>query len=140
MAGTATPIFPQTIRNFAAEILPASGTGLITLATGGTNGTKIESLNMVNTDTADAYSVEMSITISSVTYILGTFALPASTGFSSTVAALAPLRNGIIPGLAFDSNGNPYLYLASGSSLGFSSGTTVATGKAIHIFGQGGDF
>jgi hypothetical protein len=139
MAGTATPIFPQTIRNGAAEILPASGSTVVTLATGGTNGTKIESLNLINTDT-NAYSIQMVVQISSVSYILGVLALAASTGYSSTVPALAPLRNGNIPGFAFDSNGNPYLYLASGATLGFSSTTTVSTGKAIHIFGQGGDF
>ena len=95
---------------------------------------------MINTDATNAYNVELIVKISSTNYILGLIPLAASTGFASTIPSMAPLKSGYISGLAFDANGNPYLYLASGAVLGFISQSTVASGCALHIFGQGGDF
>ncbi len=139
MAGTATPIFPQTIRNWAQSIVNSDGQTVKTLVTGATNGTKVESIIVTSSDTT-LRDLQLSVTISSVTYILATIPIPISSGTIDSVASVDILRSPYIPGLAFDPNGNRYIYVASGSTLNVEALTTVTTGKAIHIFGQGGDF
>ena len=79
MAGTATPIFPQTVKNYVAQILPADTTTKKTLVTGATNGTKIESITVASTDTS-ARDLLLYLTVSAVDYLLGTVAIPINSG------------------------------------------------------------
>ncbi|HEY9755248.1 MAG TPA: hypothetical protein V6C97_08805 [Oculatellaceae cyanobacterium] len=139
MAGTATPIFPQTVMNWAQQITNANGTSLQTLVTGGTNGSKVESLMISNTDTV-AHDVQFWVTISSVAYLLTTVSIPASAGNSDSVPAVDILRSAQIPGLAYDPNGNKYLYVANGSTLSIGLLVAVASGKLVQGFAQGGNF
>lgn len=139
MSGTATPIFPQTVRNWSAQINNAAGTASQTLLTGGTNGSKLESLIAVNTDST-AHDVQLWVTISSVSYLLGTISLPATAGNVDSVPSVDILRSSQIPGLAYDANGNRYLYVANGAVLSVAVLVAVASGKLVQLFGQGGDF
>lgn len=139
MAGTATPIFPQTVKNYVAQILPADTTGNKTLVTGATNGTKIESITVASTDTS-ARDIQLSMTIGAVTYILATVAIPITAGFVNNAPAIDILRNAQWPGLAFDANGNKILYVASGAVLNVKALTTVTAAKEIDVLATGGDF
>lgn len=139
MAGTATPIYPQTVKNYVAQILPGSTTSLVTLVTGATNGTKIESINVASTDTS-ARDVQVWLTVSAVNYLLTTVNIPINAGNTNAVVAVDLLRNAQWPSLAYDNNGNKYIYIASGSTLSVAALTTVTTAKSINFLAQGGDF
>lgn len=146
MAGTATPIFPQTLKNWAVQVLPADTTTLKTLVTGATNGSKLEMLNITSTDTA-ARDVALWMTISSVDYLIATISIPANSGNTNAILAQGLLASlvGTSPYLPFfqfplDVNGNRYLYIASGSVLKVSTLTTVTAAKVVNFLAMGGDF
>lgn len=139
MAGTATPIFPQTIRNDKQTILPADTTSVKSVVVAGSNGTKIEALNVSMTDTTTR-DIQLYVTISATNYLLGTVNIPLSSGNTNAVPSVDILRSSQLPSLAYDSNGNKYLYLASGSTLSVACTTTVTTAKQITVFSQGEDF
>lgn len=136
---TATPIFPQTVKNYVAQIQNADGQTVKTLCAGATNGTKIEAITVSSTDTT-ARDVQLSLTISSVVYILGTVAIPATAGTVDSIPSVDILRSAQIPGLSYDANGNKILYVASGSTLGIEALTTVTSGKTIAAIAIAGDF
>lgn len=145
MAGTATPIFPQTIKNYAVQILPADTTTLKTLVTGATNGTKVEMVNMGSTDSS-ARDVQFWMTISAVNYLIATVNIPANAGNTNAIQALSLLTSAastpFLPFFQFpmDSNGNRYLYVASGSVLKVACLTTVTAAKELDFLVQAGDF
>jgi hypothetical protein len=139
MAGTATPVFPQTIKNYVAQILPADASNVKTLVTGATNGTKIEAITVASTDTT-ARDVQLVLTISSVTYVLATVQIPITAGNTNSAPAVDVLRHTQWPGLSYDANGNKILYVANGAVLGIKSLTTVTAAKEIDALAIGGDF
>jgi len=139
MAVTPTPIFPQSVQNFVAQIQNADAQTVKTLVTGGTNGTKIESLNASSSDTTSR-DVAIYLTVSSTNYLLGTISIPLNSGNTNAIVSVDILRSAQIPALAYDANGNKYLYVANGATLGVSALTTVTAGKAIQFVAQGGNF
>lgn len=146
MAGTSTPIFPQTIKNYAVQILPADTTALKTVVTGATNGTKVEMINISSTDTA-ARDVQFFLNDGTTSYLLCTLPIPANSGNTNALLAQGLLASltGTFPYLPFfqfplDSNGNRYVYVASGWTLKAAVLTTVTAAKAISIVAQAGDF
>jgi hypothetical protein len=139
MAGTATPIFPQTVKTYAAQILPADASGVKALVTGGANGSKVESLNIASTDST-ARDVQLVMTISSVVYVLGTISIPANAGNTNTIPSVDAFRSGQWPSLSYDASGNRILYVASGAVLGIKALTTVTAAKEIDAIACGGDF
>lgn len=139
MAGTATPIFPQTVKNFVAKIVPADATNLVTLITGGVNGTRIDSIMVSSTDTA-AKDLQFVLTVSAVDYIIATMTIPLTSGHVASVSAVDILRHARITGLALDAPGNKILLIASGAVLKMRTLTTVTAAKEIAAFAQGGDY
>lgn len=139
MATTATPIFPQTIQNYAVQILPADTTTVKTLATGGTNGTKIEWVNIASSDTS-AKDLQFWLSDGTTNYVLTTLAITANSGFTNSVAPINLWGTIQVPGTTYDSNGNKYLYLKSGWSLKVGALTAVTAAKTIYITAQGADF
>jgi|SRR5882757_1950285 len=136
---TATPIFPQTIVNSIAQIQNSTAQALVTLVTGGANGTKIESITATSTDTS-ARDVALWITISSVNYLLTTISIPATAGSVNNIISVDMLRSSQFPSLAFDTNGNRYIYIANGSVLSVACLTTVTSAKLLQFFAQGGNY
>lgn len=139
MANSNVPMFIQTIKNWPAQILPADTTTLKTVVTGGSQGSKVEQLNVTSTDTS-ARDMALWWTISATNYLIGTISIPITAGFTNAIPTVNLLRNSQIPGVKIDANGNPYLYVASGTVLAVSTLTTVTAAKAIQITGEGGDF
>lgn len=146
MAGTATPIFPQTIKNYVAQILPADTTTLKTLVTGATNGTKVEMINIASTDTS-ARDVQFWLDVSGTTYLMTTLSIPANSGNTNALLPQGLLASLVAtsPYLPFfqfplDSNGNRYLYIASGSILKVKVLVAVTAAKEIDFVVQAGDF
>lgn len=139
MAGTPTPIFPQSVQNFVAQIQNADGQAIKTLVSGGTNGTKIESIIVSSTDTSNR-DIALYLTISSVNYLLATVSIPLDSGNTNSVIPVDLLRSNSLAGLAWDANGNKFLYVANGATLGVSALTTVTSTKSIQFVAQGGNF
>ncbi len=139
MTVTATPIFPQTIQNYVVQIANADASNSKTIATAGANGSKIETLVVASSDTS-ARDISFFITISSTNYLLGTVNIPANSGNTNALPSVDILRNPQVPGLAYDANGNKYLYLKNGATLTCTALTTVTSAKLISINAIGGDF
>lgn len=138
MTVTATPIFPQALNNTIGTITAANTSTAELMYTAGLNGSKIEAMLVTNND-ANARTMTLSIKQVSTNYTLFCFTLPASAG---TTAAATPYNVWNVANfgavLPKDANGNPYLYLASGSSLYLSSGATVT--NTMTVLTQGEDF
>lgn len=138
MAGTPTPIFLQTVSNFAVQLQRSTSTTLTTFVTGTTSGLEIVSMNASNTDAT--HDIQFYAVSGAVNYLLTTLNIAASAGNISTVAAADILRASNIPSLMYDNNGNRILYLATGFSLGAQLSVSMATGTSIFIYGQAGGF
>lgn len=139
MAVTATPIYPQTITTTIGTIAAGDTTTAKLCYTAGANGSKVESIVVANGD-ASTRTMTLSVKQASTNYTIGVFTLPASAGTSVSVAPYDVLGSSSTVGAIMhkDSNGNPYLYLGSGSSLYLASGATVTV--AMNILTTGEDF
>jgi ribosomal protein S11 len=142
MAVTATPIYPQTLTNTPITIVNATGSSAVTAYTGGANGTKLEAIYVTNTDSSAAYAINVFIKQSSTSYLLGTVNVPLSSGNTTSASTINLLSSSGNLGavLPKDSNGNPYIYLSSASSVTVASTTTVTSAKTLTFLAQGEDF
>jgi hypothetical protein len=140
MAVTATPVFVQTPKNYKVQILPADTSNLKTIATGGTNGTKVHSIVVSSNDTASR-DVTWGITTAAVFFPMGTVTIPITAGFIAATPAVQLLDLTKTPGLPLDGDGNPYVLLSSASdTLQIKSLATVTAAKEIDVTALGGDF
>jgi hypothetical protein len=140
MAVTATPALPQKPNNGKVQIANADAQAQKTVYTGGANGTKIAALVAQSTDTS-ARDVQISITNGGTSYPLGTVTVAIGAGNSGAVASQNMLVPSAIPGLPIDSDGNPYIFLASASdTLTVSALTTVTAAKLITVTAIAADF
>jgi hypothetical protein len=141
MAGTSTPIFPQTVISPVLMINDTNSTNILPFYQGGPNGSKIESIAICNTDT-NAAVLNAYYQNGNVNYLIGTIAVPAKAGFD---AAITPAVNALssaaeLPWVRNDSNGRSYVYIGFGTALAFGLQGGLQSGKKISIMGQGGDF
>jgi len=140
MAGTATPIFPQSIKNGAVQIANADASNLKTIITPGANGARVDSLLVSSTDTS-ARDLQLVVTKGGVDYIVGTLSVPANTGNTNALAMLNALAHANIgPFLSNDLNGNKVLLLESGSVLKAKTLTTVTSARFINLFASYGEY
>ena len=145
MPGTSTPIFPQTIRNAATSFTNTDGTNIKTVLTGGTNGTKIEWLNIASTDTA-AKDIQFSLSDGTTTFLISTLSIPATAGFVNSVLPISLLASATaspyLPYFQFplDVNGNRYVYLANGWSLRANFTSAITAAKTATVVLSVGDF
>lgn len=139
MPGTATPIYPQTIKNWAVQILPADTTTIKTIASGGTNGSVIEMLTMSSTDTV-ARDIRFYLNDGTTNYQLFTISAPINAGNTNAIAAVAPFNSTLWSAVPFNNSGNKFIYLANGWSLTANSAVTVSATRQINIVAHGGDY
>lgn len=140
MAVSHQPIFAQTLKLGAVQILPADTTSLKTIYTAAADGSRVNNLLITSTDTA-AKDVQLVLTVSAVDYVLGTITIPANTGFTAAVVSLNMFQHaGLVNVLNQDNNGNKYLDLESGAILKIKALTTVTAAKIINIVAQVADY
>lgn len=140
MAVTSTGSFPQSPKNGNVQILPADASALKTVYTGGANGTKIVSLIATSNDTS-ARDVTWGITVAATFYPMGTVAIPITAGSINSAPAINLFDLNRTPGLPLDSDGNPYIFLASASyTLQIKALTTVTAAKEIDISAVAADW
>jgi hypothetical protein len=133
------PIFPQLVNSPAVQILPADLSTLKTILTAGADGTIVGRILVTSTDTSSR-DLALYVTISAVDYLIGTVAIPASSGFTNAVPTVGLFDSAQIPSLLIDNNGNRYLQLQTGAVLKVKSLSTVAAGKIISVIAQSGNF
>lgn len=137
---TATPVFPQSIKNGAVQIANADASNLKTIITPGANGSRVDCLLVSSTDTT-ARDLQLVVTKGGVDYIIGTLSVPANTGNTNAVAMINALAHANIgPYLINDLNGNKILFLESGSVLKAKTLTTVTSARFVNLFASYGDF
>jgi hypothetical protein len=119
-------------QNGKVQIANADGQTQKTVYTAGPNGSKVSSLIAVSSDTA-ARDVQVSITNAGTSFPLGTVAVPIGAGNSSSVPSVNMLDPTRLVGLAYDSDGNPFIHLVSGDTLTVSALTTVTAAKLVTV-------
>lgn len=140
MAGTATPIFQQSIKNGAVQIASSDASNLKTIVTPGTNGSKVENLLVTSTDSS-ARDLQLIVTKGGVDYILGTISVPANTGNTNGVTPINFFAHAnMLNYLNVDNNGNRFLFLENGSVLKAKTLTTVTSTRVLNLFAQYGDY
>lgn len=139
-AQNTVPTFAKQPQNGKVQIANADAQNQKTIYTAGANGSKVTALIAVSTDTS-ARDVQISITNGGTSFPLGTVSVPAGSGNSSSVTSVNLLNPAVLAGLAFDSDGNPYIHLISGDTLTVSALSTVTTAKLITVSAPSvGDF
>lgn len=140
MAITAAGSFPQKPKNWKVQILPADTTTLKTLVTGSADGSKITAVIATSSDTA-ARDITIGITRSGTFFPLGTITIPITAGQIAATPAMNILDISKIPGLPFDSDGNPYIFLADGTDLlQVKALITVTAAKELDFIAVGSDW
>src|SRR5882724_7476117 len=132
--------FVRQPQNGKVQIANADAQAQKTVYTAGASGSKVSSLVAVSSDTA-ARDVQLSITNGGTSFPLGTISVPIGAGNSSGVNSVNLLDPSKLVGLAYDSDGNPFIHLISGDTLTVSALTTVTAAKLITVIAATvGDF
>lgn len=134
----ANPSFVSTPQNPAVQIQNADATAFKTLYTAGSSGGRVDALIATNTDTANAYVVQLALQKSGVDYVLGEINVPIGAGTNGTAKSVALMNSTDIPGLAYTEAGA--LFLASGVALRARTKTTVAGSNTVQIVGVAADY
>lgn len=137
------PIFPQTIRNSFQIITHGDGTTIKPLFVAGVNGSIIESIIISSTDSSTTtVNLYITDTTGNNYYIVRVTNVSNSNPPINlfTVGQLAALANSSTILLNLDSNGNPYIYLAAGSSLSIGTTSTLTSTTTLNVVAQGGDY
>lgn len=132
MAVTATPIYPQTVRNAVVSFANADGTTVKTVIAGGTNGTIVSALTVSSTDSANR-DLKLWLTVSGTDYLLSTTQIPLNSGNTNAVAPVDLMRASMAPGLAYDAMGNRIIHVANGSTLRASMGSAVTAATTVSV-------
>lgn len=137
MAVKSTPVIVQTPKHGVVQILPADASNLKTVATAGTNGSKLTSLMATSSDTA-ARDLTAGVSRSGTFYPLGTVTVAITAGQIAATGGVDVLA--AIAGLPVDNDGQRYLFLESGDTFDVKALTTVTAAKAISLHSVHGDF
>jgi len=135
---SSSPQFIATVKNPSVSFANADTSNFKTVLAAGSLGSRIDALIGTNTDTSNAYVIQLAVQISGVNYIVGEVTIPIGSGTNGSAKSVAVLNSTDIPGLAYTENGA--LYLASGSSLMAKSKTTVAGSNTVQLLGIAGDY
>lgn len=140
MAGTATPIYPQTIKNWGVTFVNADGTTIKTLVTGGTNGSVVEWINVSSTDSA-ARDMKWYLNDGTTNFLISTQSTLANAGNTNAISSIATLNNTTLFGsVPFNNSGNKYIYVANGWSLRAGMAVAVTAAQTIAVTAHGGDY
>ncbi len=140
MPVTSTPALPQAPISSKIQILPADASGLKTVYTGGSNGSKIVSVIVSSSDTSTR-DVQLGITRTAVFYPLCTVTIPITAGQVAGTPPINLLSPSNVPGLPVDNDGQTFIFLTDASdSLQIKALTTVTTAKEIDVNSFGANF
>ena len=127
--------FTQT-RRFAANTIVAGDTTTAKLLfTANTNDSVVKSIVVTSYDTT-ARILQLYANNGGTYYLLGSAAVPASSGANGTVAAVDLLSSTFNPATPYDANGKRVLPLPAGVSIYANSTATVANTIFISVFAE----
>jgi hypothetical protein len=130
MAANTSPIFSLAPFGTGAQFTSTDTTTKKTLYTGGTNGSRIDQINVCTNDTA-AVNLQFYLNDGTTDFYLGYVNIPAGSGYPS-VAKVDALPT-LCPNLG-------YLVLKSGAILKAACNATMTAAKTTDVCVIGGDF
>jgi hypothetical protein len=131
------PTLPRMPRKAVVQIQNVTGAAQVTLISAGPNGNKGVNMIVTSTDTA-AQAVSVSLVRGATTFNLAATSVPAGSG---TVAGTPPVDLlAIIPNLARDQDGQPYLFIESGDTLVVNTAAAVTANKAVNVHSDHAEF
>src|SRR5262249_33998578 len=139
MAVISTAVFAQSPKHTQIAIVYAQTSANKTLVTAGTNGTKVTGITLCSDDTS-ARVVQIQITRSAVTILVGSVNVPTLAGTDGTTVGVDGMSSTLIPGLPVDNDGQKYIFLGPGDALTIKSTTTVTVAKTISATAIHADF
>lgn len=145
MAVTATPAFIQTPKVTPQNFVQGTDTAgtYKTLFTAGSNGSKVVAVVASTDDGSATHVLTLAVVRSAVTYVLGAYTIPVSSGTSGAIANVNLLAGGpssLITGLPVDNDGQRYIFLESGDTLTATFATALTSSKRIDMITIGADF
>lgn len=137
MVQNVNPTFVKTPNWGATQITTGTGSsGAVTAYSGGANGSKINALIAVSAGTTSAFDVQWGVSSGGTLFIYGTASVAAGAGSTDTLASVNLMSAANVP-LPFDSDGNPFFFLASSAyfvqAKSPATSSTWTTGAAINI-------
>ncbi len=133
-----TPIFPQTLLSPVVQFTSGTSTTTATQLIGTqSNGIKLEQIIVSSTDIA--HDINLYLQRSGTNYQICTVSIPATSGTIDSVPAVSVLKSSQLP-LSTDNNGNPYLYLDSGTALYAAPAVALTSGKVWNILIDAGAY
>ena len=131
------PIYPATIKDYQLALTSTNTTVAAALATGGTNGTRIDTL-MASSTSNSAHDLQIIKNIGGTDTLLATISVPANAGTNSSTPNINLLNQ--IPGLETDANANPVMFLASGTILKMKLVVSLSASQTLAVAASGGDY
>jgi len=114
MVQNVNPTFVKTPNFGATQITTGTGSStVVTIYTGGANGSKIPGFVAAGITTSAAFDVQWGISSGGTLYIIGTFSVPAGAGSTDSIPTVNAFTSSNAVGLTIDSDGNPFLFLPS---------------------------
>jgi hypothetical protein len=113
MVQNVNPTFVKTPNWGAVQITTGTGSStIVTVYAGGVNGSKVNSL-IVSANTTAAFDIQWGVSSGGTFFLYDAVAVPASAGSSDLTPPVSLMSASNIPGLAIDSDGNPFIFLPS---------------------------
>lgn len=139
MAQNVNPTFIKTPNNGLVQISTATGTGAVTLYTGGASGSKIVGV-LATSQSSGAVNVKLAIVNAATIYYLTENAVPANSGFAGATATVNMLAPTTAVGLPIDSDGNPYFILKSSADTLTATAESALVSGNLNLIAIAGDF
>jgi hypothetical protein len=133
-----TPNSVVTPQTPTLGVITSSGSGNVTIYTGGSNGSLCTGMWGTNASGATTYSMQIFVTRSATNYLQTTISLPLNSGNTTSVPTVNMFNSTNWPGLPLDNFGNAYLYLKSGDTL--TATPTASAGTNVQITAVCSDF
>lgn len=132
MPKTTTPAFTQTIRHQITTFTDTDGTNLKTIATGGTNDSRVIHITISSSDSASNVAF-FAIHNGTDSANIGTCNVPNGSGTDGTNSIVIALASTSFLHRRLDNNANPYFELAAGSSVELKLANQITTGAEIKV-------
>jgi len=138
MAQNINPTFIKTPNWGATQITTGTGSsGVVTVYTGGANGSKIPGFIGAGIGTTSAFDVQWGISSGGTLFLHGTASIPAGAGSTSGLPSVNFFNSSNAVGLTADSDGNPFIFLASSNyslqAKAPATSSTWAAGAVINL-------
>lgn len=135
-------VTPQTPNRGIVQFLQGTDTAgtYKTLYTAGANGSKCFAMWSTNNDASATHLITIQIVNSAVKYGGTALTSISSAGFLTAVPAQSLMTSTIWPGLPVDSDGNPYILIASGDTIQATFATALTAADVLNIVATCSDF